>query len=162
MDGDNAVRGSRPGKPNTEPDSDLVSSRQGEGHQAWRLDRCGIAAVNRLGQVPAATPDANTAAVLPLDQLERDMEYPRKAWKLSPSLAPKEIELVKKEHWYGGTHYRLSTGGAISRRDVYDTKLEALEAARVKLAEAKEKIERLQASYEKKLATVEKAEAATS
>ncbi|MES2942975.1 MAG: hypothetical protein V4772_08930 [Pseudomonadota bacterium] len=85
--------------------------------------------------------------------------YPRKAWVLTPSFKPKEVELVRAYNAFGGTYYGdITTTDKLCRLDeLHESKDAAVADGWLKVAKMQADLKKRNESLSKKIKELEKA-----
>jgi hypothetical protein len=84
-----------------------------------------------------------------------EINLPCKAWVLTPSYAPKEVELVERDTSYSG-YFTSATGTHYFTTDLYTSKAEAIESGWRKLDDQMNALRKREAAIIKKKATLTK------
>lgn len=87
-------------------------------------------------------------------------EFPYKAWRLTPSFKPVEVEITGNNTGWNRRHkeVRASNGSNYQIGDLFESKALAIEDGRTSLRIQQELLNKRQATIDKKLAALAKAE----
>lgn len=86
-------------------------------------------------------------------------EPPFKAWKLTPSGKPVEVEIVEASTFLNFPYFRLKTGRALRATEIHETKAEAIAAGFNDCDRRQKEINKTRRRLEKRIAVLKQAAA---